>query len=466
MHGFVLRQPQLLPYQQEGIAAMRGKTNVLLADEMGLGKTVQAIGVMNEDPDIKRVLIVCPASLKLNWRNELMIWADRSASINIVGPGAEWVPTDIVIMNYEQVPKYRPEIDKVEWDLLVCDESHYLKNNKAMRTRVIVGHWDRDDPSKRIWPIKAKRRLFLTGTPILNKPKELWTTVRALDKGGLGRDWLHFHTRYCAGYKDAYGWQIDGASNLEELQSKLRGSIMIRRKKKDVLKDLPAKRRQIIMLEPTTDRARKALEAERELGEIEKEMEELRAKVEAMTPNEADSEYKKMVQRLVTMTATAFADTSRIRHQTALAKLPMVMDHLVNVLESENKIVVFGYHHGVIDGLREGFAEYGVVVVDGRTKMEDRQKAVESFQQDPKVRVIIGSIGAMGVGWTLTAASYVAFAELDWVPGNISQAEDRLHRIGQHDSVLVQHLMLNGSMDGRMAKTIVSKQRVIERATG
>lgn len=462
---FTLKELRLLPYQEEGIKAMLGKPNVLLADAMGLGKTVQAIGVMNENPDIVRVLIICPASLKLNWRNELTKWRAVSFSVNIVGPGSDWVPTDIVIMNYEQVGKYRKQIDEVEWDLLVCDESHYLKNNKAARTKVIVGHWD-NDPAKRVWPIKAKQRLFMTGTPVLNRPRELWTTVRALDRQGLGRDWMHFHTRYCAGYRDRFGWKIDGASNLEELQSKLRGSIMIRRRKEDVLKELPPKRRQIIMLEPTTDRARKALEDEKAFTDMEKEMTELRAQVEAMTPNEADAEYKKMVQRLATLTATAFTETSRIRHQTALAKLPHVMDHLVNVLESESKIVVFAYHHGVIDGLVDGLAEYGIAVVDGRTRMENRQHAVDSFQQDPKTRVIIGSIGAMGVGWTLTAASYVAFAELDWVPGNISQAEDRLHRIGQHNSVLVQHLMLNGSMDGRMAKTIVSKQRVIERATG
>lgn len=456
---------QLLPYQQEGIAAMLDKPNVLLADAMGLGKTVQAIGVMNENPDILRVLVICPASLKLNWQNEIIKWSSRSRSINIVGPGSQWVPTDVVIMNYEQVAKHRKEIDEVEWDLLVCDESHYLKNNKAARTRVIVGHWDAD-PAKRIWPIKAKQRLWMTGTPVLNRPKELWTTVRALDRHGLGRDWLNFHVRYCAGHRDRYGWRIDGASNLEELQARLRGSIMIRRRKEDVLTELPPKRRQIIMLEPTTDRARKALEDEKAFADMEKEMAELRARVEAMTPNEADNEYKKMVQRLATLTSVAFTDTSRIRHQTALAKLPMVMDHLVNVLESESKVVIFGYHHGVIDGLEEGLKDYGVVVVDGRTVMGARQKAVELFQTSPHTRVIVGSIGAMGVGWTLTAASYVAFAELDWVPGNISQAEDRLHRIGQHNSVLVQHLMLNGSMDGRMAKTIVAKQRVIERATG
>jgi SWI/SNF-related matrix-associated actin-dependent regulator 1 of chromatin subfamily A len=142
------------------------------------------------------------------------------------------------------------------------------------------------------------------------------------------------------------------------------------------------------------------------------------------------------------------------------------MDFLVNVLASEDKIVVFAHHHDVIDGLVEGLVEYGVTSIDGRTSLANRQIAVETFQTDPKTRVIVGSIGAMGTGFTLTAASYVAFVELDWVPGNLAQAEDRLHRIGQAESVLVQHLMLDGSFDGRMAATVVSKMEVIERAVG
>lgn len=456
-----------LPFQKDGITWMIGRPNVLLADAMGLGKTIQAIGLINASPDIRRVLIVCPASLKINWKNELMTWCTRPMTIHVIDPGSDWLPADIVVLNYEQVEKHRASIDKVEWDLLVCDESHYLKNHKAKRTHVVVGYWD-NDPSKRIWPIKAKQRLFMTGTPILNRPKELWTTVRALDKNGLGRDWFGFHMRYCGAYKDRFGWQLDGASNLEELQTKLRGSIMLRRKKEDVLKELPAKRRQIIMLEPVTISAKQALKNEQELLDTEKKMNELRAQIEieALSVDQASEAYKKAVQKLATFENVAFGETAKIRHKTALAKLPMAMDHLCNVLESEDKIVVFAHHHDVIDQLVEGLANYGVVSFDGRTIMGARQKAVELFQTSPHTRVIIGSIGAMGTGWTLTAASYVAFCELDWVPGNLNQAEDRLHRIGQAESVLVQHLMLNGSFDGRMAKSVMHKQRVIERATG
>lgn len=454
-----------LPFQEAGIEYLVLHHDALLADEMGLGKTIQVIGLMNALSSIRRTLVICPASLKINWKNEIMQWSMRPFTVHVIDPGSEWIPADIVVMNYEQVTKHRDAIMATQWDLLVCDESHYLKNSKSQRTQNIVGHWD-NDPAKRIYPIRAKRRVFLTGTPVLNRPKELWTTVRALDRHGLGTDWHAFHTRYCAGYKDRFGWQIDGASNLEELQGRLRSSIMLRRKKADVLKELPPKRRQIIMLEPVTLGAKQALKNEEELRKTEAEIEALRAEVEALSVNQTDAKYKAAVQKLASIESIAFTETSKVRHRTALAKLPMVMDHLVNVLASEDKIVVFAHHHNVIDCLVEGLAEYGVVSFDGRTNVERRQAAVDVFQNDPKTRVIVGSIGAMGSGWTLTAASYVAFTELDWVPGNMSQAEDRLHRIGQTESILVQHLMLNGSFDGRMAKTIVSKQQVIERATG
>jgi SWI/SNF-related matrix-associated actin-dependent regulator 1 of chromatin subfamily A len=198
----------------------------------------------------------------------------------------------------------------------------------------------------------------------------------------------------------------------------------------------------------------------------ETDLNALRARVEALSVNQADAAYKAAVQKLDTATAVAFNDTAAVRHRTALTKLPAAMDYLCNVLASEEKIVVFAHHHDVIDGLVEGLAEYGVTSIDGRTSLANRQIAVEAFQTDPKTRIIVGSIGAMGTGFTLTAASYVAFVELDWVPGNLAQAEDRLHRIGQAESVLVQHLMLEGSFDGRMATTVVHKMGVIEKAVG
>lgn len=458
---------ELLPFQKEGVAWLKGRPTALLADAMGLGKTIQAIGLINVTPDISRILIVCPASLKLNWENELNKWCIHPFVYQVIMPGSAWVQeANVTIINYEQVGKFRRDIDRVGWDLLICDESHYLKNGKSQRTQNVVGKWDAN-PSLRVFPIKAKQRIFMTGTPILNRPKELWTTVRALDVTGLGNDWLHFHTRYCGAYKDVHGWQLDGASNLEELNQRLRSGIMLRRRKEDVLPELPPKRRQIILLEPVTNAAKLALKNEKALIETAEKMEALRAEVEALSVNKADDAYKKAVQKLEACEGVAFSETAKLRHETALAKVFTAMECLINVLESEEKIVVFAHHHDVIDLLVKGLAEQGVVTFDGRVAdVRKRQLAVDAFQTDPKVRVIVGSIGAMGSGWTLTAASYVAFVELDWVPGNLNQAEDRLHRIGQKQSILVQHLMLNGSFDAHMAKVVMAKQKVIERATG
>jgi SWI/SNF-related matrix-associated actin-dependent regulator of chromatin subfamily A-like protein 1 len=455
-----------LPFQREGIRALAARKYTLLADQMGLGKTIQVIGLINLVPSIERVLIVCPASLKATWKNELMKWCHRPMSVDVISPGSAWIPCDIVILNYEQVSKYRAEIDKTQWDLLVCDESHYLKNGKAQRTQSVLGRWD-NNPASRVYPIKATRKVLATGTPVLSRPNELWTTVRALDRDGLGADWIKFHTRYCDAYQDHHGWQVDGASHLDELQARLRASIMVRRLKADVLKDLPPKRRQVVLLPADTPAMQRLLADERAATlKAEAGLAELRARIEALSVNQADAAYKAAVHKLDMATGVAFQDTAAVRHQTALAKLTGAMDYLCNVLESEEKIVVFAHHHDVVDGLVEGLAEYGVVHIDGRVSLPDRQKAVEAFQKDPKVRVIVGSIGAMGTGFTLTAASYVAFVELDWVPGNLAQAEDRLHRIGQAESVLVQHLMLEGSFDGRMAATVVHKMGVIEKAVG
>jgi SWI/SNF-related matrix-associated actin-dependent regulator 1 of chromatin subfamily A len=455
-----------LPFQLDGIRALAQRKHALLADQMGLGKTVQAIGLININPDIKRVLIICPASLKLNWKSELMTWCYRPMTINIISPGSEWQPCDIVIMNYEQVGKYRGAIDRVDWDLLICDESHYLKNAKSQRTQNVVGIWD-ENPAKRIYPIKATRKLFMTGTPILNRPRELWTTLRALDREGLGADWHTFHTRYCDAYQDMHGWQLDGASNLEELRGKLESGIMVRRLKKDVLPDLPPKRRQVILLPAETLATKHMLKVEKELLKTEAELNDLRAEVETLSVDQADRAYKKAVQKLADAEGIAFEKTAEIRHQTALAKLPGAMDYLINVLGSEEKIVVFTHHRDdMIDPIVEGLAEYGVVKMDGRDNVAQRQAAVHAFQTDPKIRVIVGTMAVMGSGHTLHAASYVGFIELDWVPGNLAQAEDRLHRIGQKNSILVQYIMLEGSFDSRVAKTVLHKMSVIERAVG
>jgi SWI/SNF-related matrix-associated actin-dependent regulator 1 of chromatin subfamily A len=452
-----------LPYQLAGVAYAQARTDTLIADEMGLGKTIQALGIINSDKSIANVLVICPASLKLNWQREARKWLTRPLKVSIAN-GA-FNPGGMVIVNYEQVKKYRTNIDAVQWDALIVDEAHYLKNAKADRTAVVFGRFNKDDPKKTINPIRARRRLFLTGTPILNRPEELWTLLRSIDRKGLGADWNTFHVRYCAGRRTRFGWDTSGASHLDELQAKLRSSVMVRRMKADVLTELPAKRRQVIAFQPLSAAEKAAVEHEAKVVRAtEERLDKLRARVEETRTWSDPAAYKQAVEELNQGNMAAFTETSKVRHEVALAKLPQVIAHVRDCLDSEDKVVVMAHHHDVIDQLAEALAEFGVVKFDGRMTLPLRDSAVHAFQTHPQVRIFVGGIQAAGVGITLTASSHVVFAELDWVPGNLAQAEDRCHRIGQKDSVLVQHLVLDGSLDCRMAQIIVEKMDVIAAA--
>jgi SWI/SNF-related matrix-associated actin-dependent regulator 1 of chromatin subfamily A len=446
-------------FQKAGVEYALARPGTLIADEMGLGKTMQAIGIVNVDPSIKTVLVICKASLKLNWLREARLWLARDMRVAITN-GIWPADADMVITNYEQVNKYRAHIDSRVWDLLIIDECHMIKNPKAQRTHAILG--SRDESG-----IKARRRVFLTGTPILNRPTELWTLVHALDPDGLGRNWRYFHNRYCgpsAGFRGRIDYK--GASHLDELQGRLRASIMVRRMKADVLKELPAKRRAVIALKPESQAEHNAIaEESRVVRESESRVAAMRAELERLSVDQAGAAYEQAVRNLRQAEAVAFTETSRVRHEVALAKLPRVIEHVRDCLEeSESKIVVMCHHHDVVDGIAAELHEHGVLQADGRNSNEQRQAAVDAFQSDSRMRVIVCGMQSMAEGHTLTASSHVVFAELDWTPGKLAQAEDRCHRIGQTDSVLVQHIVLDGSLDGRMAELIVEKMEVISAA--
>lgn len=466
---------EYLPYQKAGIAAMLNRPSTLLADEMGLGKTIQAIGVINTDPSIKRVLVICPATLKLNWVRELEKWLVEPHSISIAqGSRPKELPdSDILVINWDILAPWRPFLDEILWDLIIGDEAHYIKSRNAARTRALVGD---SRKNSRMQPLEAKRKLLLTGTPILNRPVEAWTIINYLDPV-TWHNFFHYAKRYCAARQDAYGWDMTGSSNLPELQEKLRSTIMVRRAKSDVLTELPPKRRQIIEISQNGYSGLVKLEAAAWATQ-EDTIERMKAEVaEAKRAN--DESYEDAVHRLQEAASIAFAQVSEARHELALAKTKSVIEHVTNLLESEDKVVVFAYHLDVLDAIANGMKAFNPVMVDGRVpnnermltlwdgskrKTSKRQAAVDQFQEDPNCHLFLGQIQAAGVGITLTAASVCVFAELDWVPANISQAEDRLHRIGQTDWVLAQHLVVDGSLDAHMAKTLVAKQTDIDQA--
>ena len=450
---------ELLPFQKAGVAYALSREGTLIGDEMGLGKTVQAIAFANKVA-ARTILVVAPASLLLNWRNEINKWQTLDLPVHVIRPGSLWQPRaeGWFIINYDILIKYETQLRALEWDVFVMDECHYVKNNQAKRTKLLVGGGRGEN---KVEPLRAKRKLLLTGTPIMNRPNELWTLVHYLDPTRWN-SWGQFARRYCGAYSNGYGLETSGASNLDELQARLRETVMVRRVKADVLKELPAKRRQVVTLDVADETVRQLVDEENRIhDEIERRREE--ANYEAQQAEAAGDEaaYKNAVAKLKQVDGFAFTEMSRIRHEVALAKVPQVIEHLEN---TTGKVLVFAHHRDVVAKLVEALASEGVVSITGDTENEDRQPIVARFQTDPAIRFFVGNMKAAGVGLTLTASSHVVFAELDWTPSNISQAEDRAHRIGQSESVTVQHLVLDGSLDSKMAKMVVAKQAVIDQA--
>lgn len=452
-----------LPYQRGGIAYGLERSSVLIADEMGLGKTIQAIGIANA-ADARRILVICPASLRLNWKKELEKWlvadlpvtwidgADDGGMLEHLAQGGEGV----VIVNYDVVHRHHDALRAFTWDLLITDEAHYLKNPKARRTKYVLGAKTK---KQKVAPIAAERRVFLTGTPIVNRPVELHPLLASLRPDEFG-EFFRFAHRYCDAQNNGWGWDFKGASNLEELHTRLRATCMIRRLKADVLTDLPPKRRQVITL-PAGKDAKGEIGAETQAYERhQKAIERAIVAVELSKASEDPRDYERAVQRLQQARKAAFEELSRLRHQTALAKVPYVVSHLQ---DASDKVIVFAHHKDVVRQIAGALGEEAVVLT-GDTPMADRQAAVDQFQTNPAIRYFVASLTAAGVGLTLTAASHVVFAELDWVPGNMTQAEDRAHRIGQTESVLVQHIVLDGSLDARLIEALLEKQKVIAKA--
>jgi len=471
---------EYLPYQKAGIAYALGRKGTLFADEMGLGKTIQALGVINNDREVKSTLVLCPASLRLNWLRESKRWlTDRR---NVMGieeffyvvdsPKAVPATACFVICNYDRLNNdvLRSLMGR-EWDCLIVDEAHYLKDPKAQRTKKVFGisakwkkqgnEWIQTKPRvDGIVDRVGRRIMLLTGTPILNRPIETFPLLQALDPKTWGSA-FKFAKAYCNAHHNGYGYDYTGANKarLGELQERLRATIMVRRLKKDVLKELPAKRRQVVVLPPNG--ASGAVKAEQDAWKAHQErIEELEQVANLAHASGDESAYKAAVEDLNNGIRHAFTEIAAARKAVALAKVDKVVEHVQNMQESGiEKIIVWAHHHEVTDKL---VAALGAMRADGRDTLNDRQAVVDAFQNDPNPQIIVCGIRAMGEGHTLTAASNVVFAELDWVPAKMSQCEDRAHRIGQTESVLVQHLVLDQSLDATMAHALVEKQDIAD----
>lgn len=451
------------PYQRAGIAYALQRKDTLIADEPGLGKTIQALGFVNY-VKARTVLVVAPATLSYNWVAEAQRWLVGDWTIFSPSSGSDPVPEVagnlLVVTTYEKLVegkrglgKFAESVRRV-WDVGVFDEAHYLKNTQSGRSAAVLGV---DGLMQR-----CRRCLFLSGTPVENFPREIWPVAAAACPAKFG-SWIAFANRYCGRHREKHGdrtvWVADGGTHLAELQQRLRATFMVRRLKRDVLKELPPKRRQLVVLgDQEVDWSRHP-EFRRWKEVYERSYDDALAKVEAA---KTEVEYRTAVKQLDAVVGVSFEEISDLRHKTALLKLPMCLRYLDDLLASTtDNIIVFAHHLDVIAKVAEHY-EGRCVVLTGSTPQKQRGAVIEQFQRGEK-RIFVGQLATAGVGITLTRASIVVFVEIDWVPGKMTQAEDRACRIGQKKMVHVIHLALNNTLDVNMSKKVIAKQDAIDK---
>ncbi len=454
---------ELYKYQIEGVHFLEQKNGrALIADEMGLGKTVQALSWLKLHPEFSKVLVICPASLKINWQREAEKWALLDMEI-LNGTTPHKIKSNDVIINYDILSYWEKHLKLKQFDVIIFDEAHYIKNNKAKRTKAF----------KRL--VKSVPRLIaLTGTPIENKPIEIYNIVKVIDPS-IFPDATDFAVEFCGAKKTRFGWDKNGATNTLKLNKILSNSIMIRRKKVDVLKDLPEK--QIIKVPFEINNRIEYDQAETEFVEFLKKkfntenlteeiLEELKQFAkrndievsEELTTDEIRLIKEHKFERIAS--APVLAQIELLKQLAVKGKIDQVIEWIENFLESGEKLVVFAVHKKVVSQLMEKF-KHIAVKVDGSVSQKQRQEAVDKFQKDVKTRLFIGNIKAAGVGITLTAASNAAIIEFPWSPGELNQAADRIHRITQTKQVTIRNLVGESTIEEKIITLLKKKEKVI-----
>lgn len=430
----------LFPYQREGVLfGIQKAGRVLIADEMGLGKTVQALGIARYYKAEWPLLVICPSSVKFAWKAQILKFlpAISEGEISVIDKTSDPLPVvtssnTVVIVSYAQATNRLQKLKEKAYRVIIFDESHSIKDNKAQRTKM----------SQAI-SAKATRVMLLSGTPALSRPAELFNHLRALDSK-LFPNFRDFAIRYCDGRQGPFAFEAKGATNTEELVVIMEKTHMIRRLKKDVLDQLPPKRREKIELSGDAVGAR--------LAQLQK------AKAACLSSADRGAEKQ-------TMLLAYYAETG-------MAKAAAVAEYVCNEffqsdgddeVERPKKVLIFAHHQPVLDTLCNRIAQKRVryVRIDGRTPAKKRDELVQQFQTDQLVRAAVLSVTAVGVGVTLTAASVVVFAELHWNPGTLFQAEDRAHRVGQNDFVQVQYLVAKDTADDFLWPMIQRKMDVL-----
>lgn len=419
---------ELFEYQKEGVAFLERKDGrALIADQQGLGKTAQALAYLQRNPSIRPAVVVCPASLKLNWKAETEKWTNIKAEV-VKGTKPYETKAELIIINYDIVHCWIEMLRKTDFKALVLDESVAIKEISARRTKAVK------KLAKGIPHVIA-----LSGTPILNRPSEIFTTIQIIN-ADLFDSPKKFRERYCNLRHNGYGWDYSGATHIPELHSILKNTILLRRLKEDVLKDLPPKLFSFVPIE---------IDNEEEYTKAESDF------IEYIREKQGDEKALKAER------AKQFAQIEVLKQLSVKGKMKACVDWIDNLLETDGKLVVFCSHHFVVDLLMEKFKKVAVKL-DGRDSANQKNEAVRKFQNEEGIRLFVGNIKAAGTGLTLTAASNVAFLEYPWSPADLQQCADRCHRIGQKDTVNVYYLHGNNTIEERLIHILDGKKLVLD----
>jgi len=427
----------LRPFQKACVKYIASNPKSIIADEPGLGKTIEALAAV-QHLNAYPAVVVCPATLKLNWRLEAKRWLPGK-TVEIWEKGNQRA-ADIIITNYEMMPKQEAEIRELEPKALVFDESHKLKNKKGIRTKAALAL------SKGIEVV-----LELTGTPVMNRAEELISQLKIVGHlEDLGGEWTILR-RYC--------WNSD---KTEEFNQNLRATCFVRREKDKVLDELPKKQRIAVPVAVSlANYNRRKKEVIEYIALKMKADEELMHAIEGKTKEEK----KEIIQRhrkTQKVLSAILPEIESLKQSAAEAKMDSVIEWIRDFIESEKKLVVFGHHQSVVQRIA---SEFGVEYINQHTALKDRQRLVDDFQCNPSTKIIVGTIGTMGVGLTLTAAQDVLMVELGWNAAQMDQAEDRIHRIGQKGSATAWYIVAEGTIETELMEMIEQKRALATEIT-
>lgn len=425
-----------MEHQKVAIEKLLANNKFILADDMGVGKSLSAV-IASLEGNFKKVLIVCPATLKINWKKELEIYTDKKI---LIVEGRKWGHTfDYYIINYDIIKNYH-SIDKKDkdsdynllvnenFDLAIVDEAHYLSNPSANRTLLLN---DVLEKIPKVW--------LLTGTPMTSRPMNYYNLLKIVDSP-ITLNWQHYVKRYCKGYQFTVNkkkvWNTSGASNLDELRE-ITKHLILRRLKIDIL-DLPEK-----IITPIYIELKSSMYNE----EIE----------EFIKIAEKDKKNNKLSIDITTL--------MRVRQLIAYEKIPYTCELIDKCIEQGKKVVILTNFTMVLDMLHEKYKKNSVIL-DGRMSSIKKQESVDKFQDDDKIKIFIGNIVAAGVGITLTAGEVVIMNDLSFVPAHHAQGEDRCFRIGQKKSVSILYPIFENTIEMIVYNILENKKNIIDEVMG